>query len=871
MNEAQESQGGQPRRVAHDHHRHACQDEEVDLVSNCGLEDPESAVEDSGPRVTDHGQMRKRFDDYEDSDAGLKTRGQTDPVEGARSLIKAGMRTLKSDPRNPRNDLEASLQRSRLSALNRTAPASTGKSSKGKQSRKSDPTDVHHEYDSIMESEGFSIVSLSSIPSAQNNISGVNRTGSSIADRNGVNGKSGSMDGTTSERGIKASVRPSSIPQTLSTLHPHTAPLLSPPLSDNVPRSNSSQATGEPVEAAAKYPRLERAGLALQDVLEPSQEEVRDNPSSQAPTSRLVNADGRPYDRFSGFGNRTRRELRAGLRLGEELAKRQQQQIAAHHSNLTPEVSTDSAKSDTENEVHYPELRHASIAMASSKAGPTARDMKLRSSRVGQANTNDGKSANASESAQVGRSKSNAQPISDDESESGDDTQDELGNVEESVETVDDDEATGGLMDETDIWQAEAAALSRGANDIEEPSGIPAPKSTRGRIPTPWKKGAKSGRKTGSTSAGGGTEPDAQAGKKRPSPTFASQPRKSRKRSPSSSPSDTSRSSDEIESEDGIAEPKTHDHEGGEGETSDDRESEDDEDASGSEREDDEAVTDEDGDFEMERHATTSKSRSASPANSTRSSRRILKPTSRRSRTSAPEPATEPVPVNRNDQRSFLGKLASFVFAPVQFGFGGAAASSSAPQRSAASNPKISTHPHLDEPSKIQHFSRRRNSHWFGAPYSLAHHKGMQQIYAHVQDYPDTYPLDSAGVAAQWRGQVVAVQGWKKRLADWELAAVDIFMKCLEWDADKDDSFWSPLFGTFPIIHEDAIRLAVSVWAKQVMYEDVDLRGEIAGRWDPELLHTRARVLEKQQRWKEEQGIVDRPAPWFSLSNWLNG
>lgn len=173
-----------------------------------------------------------------------------------------------------------------------------------------DPTGQHQEDDSILESEGFSMVSVSSLPS--------------------VGGNSASP------------------PQQYGSLHEHTPAITSSPSVPPATESGKIQASPRqlerPSDGTPKLVRVFRAGIALQGALSPKKRSQKlDSPfqESQKPSpfltveklapqrelSRHVPKDklpeGRLDDLFRGFGAGTRRELKAGLRLGEELAKRQ--------------------------------------------------------------------------------------------------------------------------------------------------------------------------------------------------------------------------------------------------------------------------------------------------------------------------------------------------------------------------------------------------------------------------------------------------------------------------------------------------------------------------------------------------------------------
>ena len=173
-----------------------------------------------------------------------------------------------------------------------------------------DPTAQHQEYDSIIESEGFSMVSVSSLPSMGSD---------SVSPR-----------------------------QNYGSLHEHTPTFISSPsvpLAPEVAKVPSSPRQLDiPSEGTPRLAKVVRAGIALQGVLspkDPSQklgspfhESQKPSPflaAEPAPQGEILRRDvkdrspeDRSADLFRGFGVGTRRELKAGLRLGEELAKRQQ-------------------------------------------------------------------------------------------------------------------------------------------------------------------------------------------------------------------------------------------------------------------------------------------------------------------------------------------------------------------------------------------------------------------------------------------------------------------------------------------------------------------------------------------------------------------
>ncbi|KAL9626623.1 MAG: hypothetical protein Q9204_007161, partial [Flavoplaca sp. TL-2023a] len=209
----------------------------------------------------------------------------------------------------------------------------------GTHSNTTDPTksgspdldDQHGQFDSIMESEGFSMVSVSSLPSAQ--------------------GSSGMAEG--SGRTLRKS------PRSFPTRHVTPSDSDHAPLPPPPPKVGVSQQTtrelSKPTSGTPRLARVVRAGIALQGVLSPARQ--RHNPANLAPWlnhSSPMSSTTSPKERldqiFNGFGPGTCRELRAGLRLGEELAKRQHPQIGRCDYQDNEDVFASNS------EIRYPNL-----------------------------------------------------------------------------------------------------------------------------------------------------------------------------------------------------------------------------------------------------------------------------------------------------------------------------------------------------------------------------------------------------------------------------------------------------------------------------------------------------------------------------------
>ncbi|KAL9119130.1 MAG: hypothetical protein Q9187_004318, partial [Circinaria calcarea] len=224
-----------------------------------------------------------------------------------------------------------------------------------------DPITVHNGYDSIIESEGFSMVSVSTLPSAkQHHITPprLKRPGACIPEiptQSKVQGPQ-LLGCVTTECSRRTSSRKGH--QHTSTSSPTSQPVAAhcSPVLNNVTLSslegntdlsrqnmeeqtrsrtspspapeNSIRPVEKPMKDTPKLARVVRAGIALRGVLSPRLPTQDDHFPESCMRVKLSVNDNSPEERlndlFSGFGAGTRRELKAGLRFGKELAKRQQ-------------------------------------------------------------------------------------------------------------------------------------------------------------------------------------------------------------------------------------------------------------------------------------------------------------------------------------------------------------------------------------------------------------------------------------------------------------------------------------------------------------------------------------------------------------------
>lgn len=175
---------------------------------------------------------------------------------------------------------------------------------------KFDQTGQHQEYDSILESEGFSMVSVSSLPSVgEHSVSPPEQYGS------------------LHEHTPTVAFSPS-VPPAPETAKIHSSPRQLEISSDGTPKIAKVVRAGIALQGAlSPKDQSQKLGSPFQESLKPSPFMTVEKPAPEPDFSRRAPKDKSPEKRsddlFQGFGPGTRRELKAGLRLGEELAKRQ--------------------------------------------------------------------------------------------------------------------------------------------------------------------------------------------------------------------------------------------------------------------------------------------------------------------------------------------------------------------------------------------------------------------------------------------------------------------------------------------------------------------------------------------------------------------
>jgi len=215
------------------------------------------------------------------------------------------------------------------------------------------PEAAHVGFDTVLESEGFTMIDLDTLPSARQYLSPIEDTPEPVdrpAEPTMLSPQPSSSAGETRAGGVANAERVSKAPPTIAypvlnvdeTELSSTVPS-SPPVSEKdksllrLPTSNLRKVTpmtssspklpSPPKQAVRRTPQHQHrgsagavfAGIALQDVVSPDHASEQSSARGKAAMSRSFEDD----QIFGGFDAGTKRELRAGLRFGEELAKRQ--------------------------------------------------------------------------------------------------------------------------------------------------------------------------------------------------------------------------------------------------------------------------------------------------------------------------------------------------------------------------------------------------------------------------------------------------------------------------------------------------------------------------------------------------------------------
>ena len=145
-------------------------------------------------------------------------------------------------------------------------------------------------------------------------------------------------------------------------------------------------------------------------------------------------------------------------------------------------------------------------------------------------------------------------------------------------------------------------------------------------------------------------------------------------------------------------------------------------------------------------------------------------------------------------------------------------------------------------------------------PFNDAHYTRLRTIYMKAQRYPSLYRLQESSPCKDLVGLEVESIGWRRKLEEWELGAVDDFLRVLnieglrdhqrtEFGLGEDDSLREE------IRVEEVVKRVFSIWVGQVQRGEVDLKDGVAGCWDKKFVDRRKEVLKRQKAWREAQSV----------------
>lgn len=213
-----------------------------------------------------------------------------------------------------------------------------------------DPTDHHREFDTIVESEGFSMVSLDTLPSAKqgglgsilSSAKGPPKAFSESKRVTPLDTEKLRASNTHSDAATNTSIATS----TSLRGSQHTPAVATIPSSVPARPGPRGQSHSKRKRTFPSLVRVIRAGLALQGVLRGHRSDADPPTTFSSPTERDISADlDGPRQRlehlFGDFGAETQRELRAGLRFGEQLVRRRMEIERLQRKQNRPRQSMD--------------------------------------------------------------------------------------------------------------------------------------------------------------------------------------------------------------------------------------------------------------------------------------------------------------------------------------------------------------------------------------------------------------------------------------------------------------------------------------------------------------------------------------------------
>ncbi|KAI4150085.1 MAG: hypothetical protein LQ340_004267, partial [Diploschistes diacapsis] len=403
----------------------------------------------------------------------------------------------------------------------------------------SDAAEEGSEFDSIAEGEDFSIVSLSTLPSAQQHLgtrgpSGLNST--ALRESENAVPKKGHVRKASDSRYLKnKGEQPSyshSVEQAKSLgnleasrmtddrLSAYQSSLLhidlkrttasqmfsSPALPPIKPlaRESSSNTQEESRDTMTHATRSARVSTALQDIVDlPSSTKTNIISTSEKPAPSAHNSVSTGLNNmFGGFGVRTRRELRVGLRFGEELAKRQQ--LNEETTQNMPESEDDIFQAFAKNSQQQSSNPNKSPLRETACDDIQYPQLRLREQLPSPETSLDGSFEHLTKGNNMGKAASAPSPTSSELRRQAVSKQIEAANSSQ-VKVINSDDPTIHFADQyysedeasprnqplrrddTDIWQTEAKSAPNSQNNSQDFTASIRAGPRSAQLPSPWR------------------------------------------------------------------------------------------------------------------------------------------------------------------------------------------------------------------------------------------------------------------------------------------------------------------------------------------------------------------------------------------------
>ena len=145
-------------------------------------------------------------------------------------------------------------------------------------------------------------------------------------------------------------------------------------------------------------------------------------------------------------------------------------------------------------------------------------------------------------------------------------------------------------------------------------------------------------------------------------------------------------------------------------------------------------------------------------------------------------------------------------------------------------------------------------------PFNTTHYTRLRTIYLKAQRHPRLYPLRAASPCVGYLGLEIESMGWMRRLEAWELAVVDDFMTVLKrkglGEGRQEIGLGAEIVDKVEIGIDEVVKRVFSLWVGQVQKGEVLLKEGVAGRWDRRYVGQRQRALERQRAWKETERVI---------------